>query len=82
MVATGFLCFFVAKLYWHKRKSLRMWAVLVAILIAHILGYSVLLERVQHFPDALFLITVPLEIMLTILIVKFCLNVVPQRVKL
>lgn len=82
IVATGFLCLFTGSLYWHRRKSLRLWVVLVTILIAHVLGYSVLLEHVQHFPDALFLITVPLEAMLIILIVKLCLNIMPQRVKL
>lgn len=81
-VATAFLCVFVPKMYWHERKSLRMWALLATILIAHVLGYSTLLARAQHFPDPLFLITVPLEVMFIALIVKLCLNIMPQRVKL
>ena len=80
--ATGFLWFFVAKMYWHKRKSLRLWELLAVLCIVHIVGFSVLLRHVQQFPDAWFLLIVPVEIIATAAIVKVCLNVLPQRVSL
>jgi hypothetical protein len=81
-VATVFLCVFVIKMYWDHRKSVKIWKLLALIFLVHIFGYSVLLRRVPEFPDALFLLTVPLEVMLIALIVKLCLDIMPKRVKL
>ncbi len=81
-VATVFLCVFVAKMYWNHRKSAKMWTLISAALIVHIVGYSTLLDHHPDFPDISFLVTVPLEVMLIAAIVKLCLNIMPQRVKL
>jgi hypothetical protein len=82
VAATVFLCVFVSKMYWNHRKSAKLWTLLGAFLIAHIAGFSILLERIPQFPDVLFLVTVPLEGMLVATVVKICLNIMPQRVKL
>lgn len=82
VVATAFLFFFIGKMYWHKRRSPRVWLLLAAVLVVHVVGYSVLLSYLPNFPDALFLVLVPLEVMLIALIVKLCLKVMPQSVKL
>jgi hypothetical protein len=54
---------------------------LALVLAAHIIGYSILLAHVPDFPVALFLLAVPVEVMLIVVIVKFCLDMLPQRLK-
>ncbi|MGH9734143.1 MAG: hypothetical protein ACRD8A_06095 [Candidatus Acidiferrales bacterium] len=81
-VATVFLCVFVPKMYWNHRKSAKLWILLGALLIAHIVGFSILLERLPQFPDVLLLAAVPLEAMLVAAVVKISLDIMPQRVKL
>ena len=80
--ATAFLCLFVSKMYWQYRRSARLWALLVLLLIVHIALYTITFERLPQFPTILFLFTVPVEIMLVAAIVKLCLNVMPGKVKL
>jgi hypothetical protein len=81
-VSTGFLCFFVTKMYWNHRSSKRIWILLVVLLLIHTVVFKIVLNRVSQFPDFLFLFTVPLEIVMAGAIVKVCLDVMPQKVKL
>lgn len=81
-VATIFLCVIVPKMYWKHRKSAKLWILLGAFLIAHIIGFSVLLKQFPEFPDVLFLVAVPLEAMFVAGVVKISLDIMPQRVKL
>ena len=80
--ATAFLCLFVSRMYWHQRKSGKLWALLVLLLIVHIALHAITFEHLPQFPTILFLFTVPAEIMLVATIVKVCLNVMPGMVKL
>ena len=80
IVATAFLCVFVIKMYWHQRKSGRVWMLLALLLVMHVVGYSILLSYVPHFASAWFLVTVPAEVIASASIVKFCLNVLPKHV--
>ena len=80
--ATAFLCLFVLKMYWQYRRSAKLWALLVLLLIVHIALYTIIFEHLPQFPTILFLFTVPVEIMLVAAIVKLCLNVMPGKVKL
>src|ERR1700733_10721729 len=80
--ATAFLCLFIPKMYWQHRSSVKLWALLILFLIAHIVLYAITFEHLPQFPTILFLFTVPVEIMLVAAIVKLCLNVMPGKVKL
>ena len=82
MIATGFLCLFVMKMYWPYRKLPKVWLLLASLLVAHVGGYSLFLSRLQQFPLVLFLLIVPLEIIATAAIVKLCLNLLPRGVNL
>jgi len=46
--ATVFLCLFVSKIYWHQRKSGKLWILLGVLLAAHITLYAIVFG---HFPD-------------------------------
>ncbi|MGB2668145.1 MAG: hypothetical protein WAK48_29405 [Candidatus Acidiferrum sp.] len=80
--ATAFLFLFVSKMYWHQRRSGKLWTLLALLLIAHIALHTITFEHWPQFPTILFLFTVPAEIMLVAAIVKLCLNVMPGKVKL
>lgn len=82
IVETAFLCLFVAKMYWHQRRSMKLWALLALLLITHVGGYVALLIHVPNFPSALFLLAVPFEIALVATVVKICLNIMPRKAKL
>jgi len=81
-VSTGFLCFFVTKMYWNHRTSKRIWILLAVLLFIHIAVFKTVLNRIGHFPDFMFLLTVPLEIVIAGATVKVCLDIIPSKVKL
>jgi len=80
--ATVFLCWFVSSMYWQRRRSPKLWTLLASLLLAHVAFHAVILERFPQFPAILFLLTVPVEVMLVAAIVKACLDVMPNQVKL
>lgn len=80
IVATAFLCVFMITMYWHQRRSGRVWMLLALLLVIHVVGYSILLSYVPRFASAWFLLAVPAEIIASASIVKICLNVLPKRV--
>jgi drug/metabolite transporter (DMT)-like permease len=80
IIATIFLGVFVVKMYGHHRKSRRLWLLLATLFTVHVAGYAVFLKRLQQFPDIVFLLTVPIEIVLIAAIVKVCLGVTPKHV--
>jgi hypothetical protein len=69
-------------MYWHQRKSGKLWTLLVLLLAVHSALHMITFEHLPQFPTILFLFTVPTEIMLVAAIVKLCLNVMPGKVKL
>ena len=80
--ATVFLCWFVSSMYWQRRRSPKLWALLALLLVAHIVVHALVLGRFPQFPTILFLLIVPVEVMLAAGIVRMCLGVMPNQVKL
>jgi len=78
---TLFLGICVAKMYWHRRKSLRLSLLLLALLGIHVAGFVALLRSLERFPNILFLFVVPIEAMLVAAIVKVCLGIMPERIR-
>ena len=82
IVETGFLYFFVVKMYWHERTFLKIWLLLGLLFFIHLVGYWLLLSHFQEFSSAWFLIAGPGEVIVIATVVKLCLNVMPKSVKL
>ncbi len=76
---TGLLAVALVKMYWSARKDARLWFLLAAVLGLHCAFYVALLDRIGDWPAFSYVISCPLEAMLTILIVKLCLNIMPVR---
>jgi uncharacterized transporter YbjL len=79
---TGILGLVLAKMYWPVRKSAKVWLVLAFFMVVHTVAYTLVLQRVREWPNLLYLLTGPAEVMLFAAIAKFLLDVLPPKVKL
>lgn len=68
---------FLVKLYWSKRKILKLWLLLGLLMAIHTAAYFIFLSYVHQWPAVWYLLTMPIEAMVFALIVKICLNVLP-----
>jgi hypothetical protein len=74
---TAALGIFLVKLYWSKRKILKLWLLLGLLMAIHTTAYVILLSHLHQWPALWYLLTMPIEAMLFALVVKICLNILP-----
>ena len=70
----------LAKLYWHRRNSLKLWLVLALLMAIHTVAYVIVLSHVHQWSAIWYVITMPFECMLFGVIIKLWLNVLPRKV--
>jgi hypothetical protein len=80
---SSFLFIFLAKFYWGVRRHLKLWLVMLGALLLHSSVYVPLLSRIDHWPSIAYLLLMPIEGMVIVLVVKFTVGVLPDpRVQL
>lgn len=70
----------LAKLYWHKRRMVKLWLLLGLLMAIHTVAYVIFLCYVHSWSALWYVFTMPFEVMLFALVVKVCLNVLPRKV--
>lgn len=73
---TFFLFLFLIKAYWKLRRSSKFWLFLIGVMVVHVIAYLPLLTYIQ--PAALYLLLMPLEVMLIVLIGKLVFDFMPN----
>jgi hypothetical protein len=68
----------LAKLYWRIRKRLKLWLIMLGTLMLHLSVYVPLLSRIDHWPSIAYLLLMPIEAMLIVIVVKLKLGVLPD----
>ncbi len=71
-----FLFAYLVKMYWRLRRSVRFWVLMLMLTVGHVLMYAPLLKYVQRV--SWYLVIMPIEGMLIVLIIKLVLNVMPD----
>jgi cell division protein FtsW (lipid II flippase) len=75
---SSFLFIFLAKFYWRIRRQFKMWLIMLAALVLHLSVYVPLLSRIEHWPSLAYLLLMPIEGMLIVLVLKLALGVLPN----
>jgi len=79
---TSLLAVVLAKLYWHVRKSAKVWLLLAFLLTVHCLCYVEILRHLSNWPAFWYVLTMPVEVIAVAAAMKICLNVLPRQVRL
>jgi hypothetical protein len=78
---TALLVIVLAKMYWSERESAKLRISLILVLSAHITLYVAFLTHVENWPALNYVLTMPIEVMVIMSVIKVCLNVFPRNLK-
>jgi hypothetical protein len=75
---SSLLFVFLSKIYWRYRYRLKLWLLIFAAIAVHLSAYLPLLWRIDYSPSLWYVVVMPLEAMLVMIVLWLLLRIPPD----